>query len=37
LNQIARLYESHPDLARMADEGRKLILRPPLTDSLIAE
>ena len=32
LNQIARLYETHPELARKAFEGRKLLLRPPLTE-----
>lgn len=32
LNQIARLYESHAELARKAFEGRKLLLRPPLTE-----
>jgi superfamily II RNA helicase len=32
LNQIARLYETHPELARKAFEGRKMLLRPPLTE-----
>ncbi|MBN8549794.1 MAG: hypothetical protein J0M12_10815 [Deltaproteobacteria bacterium] len=33
LNQISRLEDSHPDLARLAAEGRKRILRPPLSDA----
>ena len=32
LNQISHLVESHPDLARLAVEGRRLLLRPPVTD-----
>lgn len=37
LNQLSRLAESHPDLSRMAMEGRLSILRPPLTDTLAVE
>ncbi len=37
LNQIARLTKSHPSLAEMAAEGRRKILRPPLTDSLLID
>jgi superfamily II RNA helicase len=36
LNQISRLDESHPELARLAAEGRKRILRPPLSDAIQA-
>lgn len=34
LNQISRLDETHPELARLAAEGRKRILRPPLSDAI---
>lgn len=34
LNQISRLDESHPELAKLAAEGRKQILRPPLSDAI---
>lgn len=34
LNQISRLDDTHPELARMAYEGRKRILRPPLSDAI---
>jgi superfamily II RNA helicase len=37
LNQIARLDESHPELARLAAEGRKRILKPPLTEAMLQE
>lgn len=37
LNQITRLHESHPDLARIAEEGRLSILRPPLVEVLVGE
>lgn len=37
LNQIARLVESHPELARTAVEARKRILKPPLTEALLVE
>lgn len=33
LNQLARLTESHPELAKRAAEGRSLLLRPPITDA----
>lgn len=33
LNQLARLTESHPELAIQAEEGRRLLLRPPITDA----
>jgi len=35
LHQLSRLRESHPDLARTAYEARGILLRPPLSDSLI--
>lgn len=35
LNQISRLVKSHPVLAEMAIEGRKRILKPPLTEALV--
>lgn len=35
LHQLSRLRESHPQLARTALEARGLLLRPPLSDSLI--
>ncbi len=34
LSQISRLEETHPQLARLAYEGRKRILRPPLSDAI---
>ncbi|MBX7144733.1 MAG: hypothetical protein K1X79_09805 [Oligoflexia bacterium] len=37
LNQISRLEETHPELARQAAEGRKLILRPPLSEAIELE
>lgn len=37
LNQIARLAESHPELARLAAEGRKKILKPPLTEAVLVD
>lgn len=37
LNQISRLSESHPELARMAFDGRQKILRPPLTEAIAIE
>ncbi len=37
LNQISRLEESHPDLARTAAAGRLRILKPPLTEAVLAE
>ena len=35
LNQIARLDESHPELAKMAYEARLLLMRPPLSESIV--
>lgn len=37
LNQISRLEDTHPELARQAAEGRKLILRPPLSEAIEVE
>ena len=37
LNQITRLYDTHTELARTAAEGRRLLLRPPFNETLIAE
>lgn len=37
LHQISRLRESHPQLAKVAYEARGVLLRPPLSDSLITE
>ena len=37
LNQISRLIETHPVLAATAEEGRNLLLRPPLTEALAVE
>ena len=34
LNQIGRLTESHPDLARTALEARAMLLRPPLSEGI---
>ena len=34
LNQIARLRESHPDLAKQAAETRERLLRPPIVDTI---
>lgn len=33
LNQISHLTKSHPVLAAVAEEGRRRLLRPPLSDS----
>ncbi len=33
LNQISCLMESHPDMARLAQEGRHILLRPPITEA----
>ena len=35
LSQICRLYETHPDLARLAGEAKRRLLRPPLSEELI--
>ena len=37
LNQISRLYETHTELARTAADGRRLLLRPPFDETLVAE
>ena len=37
LNQIARLEETHPDLARQAASGRLRLLKPPLSEPVVAE
>jgi ATP-dependent RNA helicase HelY len=37
LNQIGRLHRTHVSLAETAIAARKLLLRPPLTDSLVAD
>ncbi len=37
LNQLTRLTESHPELARIAEEARLSILRPPLVEVLVGE
>ena len=33
LHQLSRLNESHPELAIQAQEARRLLLRPPITDA----
>lgn len=37
LNQLTRLYDSHPQLALRAEEAKRRILRPPLTDTVALE
>lgn len=37
LNQLSRLEESHPLLAAAAVEGRRCILKPPLSDEFILD
>ncbi len=37
LNQITRLEDSHPLLAKAAAEGRKCLLRPPVSDEFMIE
>ena len=37
LNQLARLGQSHPQLASMADEAKRYLLRPPLTEVINLE
>jgi hypothetical protein len=37
LNQISRLTESHPLLAKAAMEGRRHLLRPPLSDEFMID
>lgn len=34
LNQITRLTETHPELALRAEEAKRYILRPPLTEAI---
>lgn len=34
LNQISRLEKSHPQLAKKAEEAKRLLLRPPLTEAI---
>jgi ATP-dependent RNA helicase HelY len=34
LNQIARLDQSHPEIASMAADARQRLLRPPLTEAI---
>ena len=36
LNQISRLKETHPHLAEMASNGRVRLLKPPLTEPVVA-
>ena len=35
LAQITRLYDTHPELARLAAEGKRRLLRPPLSEELV--
>jgi ATP-dependent RNA helicase HelY len=35
LGQLSRLYESHPDVARLAAEGKRKLLKPPLSESVL--
>ncbi|NMC64319.1 MAG: hypothetical protein GYA55_14235, partial [SAR324 cluster bacterium] len=35
LNQISRLWQSHPELARMAHYAREKILKPPLAEAVL--
>jgi ATP-dependent RNA helicase HelY len=37
LNQLSRLEDTHPDLARLAADGRRLLLRPPLSEAVEVE
>lgn len=37
LNQLSRLYKTHPVLAAAAEEGRRRILRPPVSDAFVVE
>jgi hypothetical protein len=37
LNQIARLVQTHPELAQQAEIARLRILRPPLTEAINVE
>jgi superfamily II RNA helicase len=35
LSQMSRLFETHPELARLAAEGKRRLLRPPLSEELV--
>lgn len=35
LGQMSRLFETHPDLSRTAAEGRRRLLRPPLSEAMV--
>jgi hypothetical protein len=37
LGQMARLKDTHPDLAAQCLEGRKRLLKPPLSDAVVAD
>lgn len=37
LNQLCKLHESHPDLARSAAEARRMILKPPLSEVTVSD
>jgi superfamily II RNA helicase len=37
LNQLSRIYDTHTELARAAIDGRRLILKPPLTEAIPVE
>lgn len=37
LNQITRLSETHSELSLLAEKGRRLLLRPPLTEAINVE
>jgi len=37
LGQMARLRETHPDLAALCIEGRKRLLKPPLSEAVVAD
>lgn len=35
LNQISRLRESHPELAKLAQEAREKLLKPPIVETIV--
>jgi hypothetical protein len=37
LGQMARLKDAHPDLAAQCLEGRKRLLKPPLSDAVVTD
>ena len=37
LGQIARLFETHPTIARTAAEGKRLLLKPPLSETVLVD